>query len=147
MITEGINHFTDDFRFLSNFYPSPISFEDISYPTVEHFYQAMKTEDVTERKLFSKLRTPAEAKKAGKILNIRSDWESIKDSIMEEGLRQKFVQGSVLSEMLLATEDVYLEEGNHWGDTYWGVDIRTGYGQNKLGKLLMKLRSELRESV
>lgn len=45
--------------------------------------------------------------------------------------------------MLIATGDAILREGNHWGDRFWGVDARTGEGENHLGRLLMELRAEI----
>lgn len=141
---EKIGQFQDEFRFLSNFYPSPIVKNGIHYKTVEHFYQAHKVSDLVEHKKIAHAKTAGEAKKAGRNCNLRKDWESIKDSVMWEGLKLKFVPDSILAKMLLATEDVPLEEGNYWSDTYWGIDLKTGQGKNKLGKMLMKLRKELR---
>jgi len=140
-----IEQFNDEFRFLSNFWPSPFTHEGIFYETVEHFYQAQKTLDLTIRKRVAKSESAGLAKKAGRELEIRQDWESVKDKVMWTGLANKFVPGSNLAEMLLATEDAYLQEGNHWGDVYWGVDTKTGKGKNKLGKMLMKMRKLLKE--
>lgn len=142
-MTKAIESFTGDFRFLSNFYPCHYVYLDYAaYPSVEHAYQAAKTTDEQARRWFYKppLPTAAETKKMGKKLTLRSDWEGVKLSIMEDLLRQKFNQPA-LKEQLLATGDATLVEGNYWGDTYWGVDKRKG-GQNHLGKLLMKIREE-----
>lgn len=141
-----ISQFQDEFRFLSNFYPSPITKNGIRYETVEHFYQAHKVIDLIEYKKIACMNTAGEAKKAGRNCTLRKDWESIKDSVMWEGLKLKFAPGTILAQMLLATEDVLLEEGNYWSDRYWGVDLKTGQGKNKLGKMLMKLRNKLREN-
>ena len=61
---------------------------------------------------------------------------------MEEALRAKF-NIPEFKEKLLATGEMHLEEGNNWNDTFWGVDLKTGKGENHLGKLLMKIRKEL----
>ena len=71
---------------------------------------------------------------------MRPDWEQVKTGIMEEIVRAKFTQHPELAALLLATGDTVLVEGNHWGDTCWGVDTRTGRGENHLGKILMKVR-------
>jgi hypothetical protein len=139
---EKISQFQDEFRFLSNFYDSPIMHEGIAYPTVEHFYQAQKVTDISFRKFFARMKTAGEVKKAGRTCELRKDWENVKDEAMWTGLKLKFAPGSVFAEMLLATENLPLEEGNNWGDVYWG--ICRGKGKNKLGKMLMKLRDELK---
>ena len=81
-------------------------------------------------------------KKMGRSVSLRPDWEDIKDDVMLEGLYRKFTNDE-LAEWLLDTGDEELVEGNWWGDRYWGVC--NGIGQNKLGKLLMKVREELAE--
>lgn len=140
-----IGTFDGEYAFLSNFYPSFITDEDyITYPTVEHYFQAMKTLDKGVRFYIAIQATPGKAKRLGRRLDLRPDWEFIKDSIMEEALRIKF-SNPKLRKALLDTGDEYLEEGNTWGDQYWGVC--NGVGKNKLGKLLMKIRQEIKEGV
>ena len=138
-----IDRFKDDFEFLSNFAESVFTHDGIVYETNEHFYQAMKSDSRKERKRIAALPTPGQTKREGQKLTLRKDWESVKVAVMREGLALKFVDGSVLAEMLKATDPVPLLEGNHWGDRYWGVDSRTGQGKNWLGKLLMERRAEL----
>lgn len=138
---EAITSFTGDYRFLSNFYPAEVELDGITYPSVEHAYQAAKTLDTDARKAFHKspLPTAAEAKKLGKKLQLRSDWEGIKLSIMESLLVQKFAHQELM-EKLTETGERQLVEGNTWSDIFWGVDTRKG-GQNHLGKLLMAIRT------
>lgn len=135
-----IDSFLCDNWFLSNFFPCRILYERIEYPTVEHAYQAAKTLDNNIRITIANKETPGQAKRAGKILQLRPDWEVIKLSIMEELLHLKFSNDS-LKEKLLSTFPSTLIEGNTWNDTFWGVC--KGQGQNNLGKLLMKIRDEL----
>lgn len=138
-----IGNFDGKYAFLSNFYPSSVTDEDdITYPTVEHYFQAMKTLDKAQRFNMAIQSTPGKAKRLGRKCNLRPDWESIKDSIIENALRKKF-SDPILKKALLDTGDEYLEEGNTWGDQYWGVC--NGTGKNKLGKLLMKLREEFKK--
>lgn len=85
--------------------------------------------------------TPSEAKKAGREVTLRPDWESVKDGIMRDILLHKFQQNPDLKKKLLDTGEKYLEETNYWKDTYWGVCEGVGY--NHLGKLLMSVRGEL----
>lgn len=134
-----IDKFEEENWFLSNFYPSPIVYEGIAYPTVEHAYQAAKTLDMRARQKISLLRSPNAAKKMGRIVDIRADWEEIKLAVMYDCLRLKFAD-PILKQKLLDTGSVQLVEGNWWGDVFWGVC--KGKGQNHLGKLLMRIRSE-----
>lgn len=135
-----IDNFDGKYAFLSNFYESPMTIQDITYPTNEHFFQAMKTLDLLERKKIASAQTPGQAKRLGRQVKLRWDWESVKEDTMLIGLRYKFSNPD-LKEKLLATGDEELVEGNWWGDQYWGVC--DGIGKNKLGKLLMKVREEL----
>ncbi len=132
----GTGEDAGDFSFLSNFY----WFDDT---TVEHQYQAAKTFDSEWKVQILGASTPAEAKKLGKRCPIREDWEDVKISVMFDLLKVKFASGSLLAEKLLATGDAILEEGNWWGDKYWGTVL--GEGQNWLGNLLMMVRGELRK--
>jgi len=140
-----IEKFSGKYRFLSNFYRASVIYEGIQYPSVEHAYQAAKTLSETERKFIKKLRKPVEAKRAGKKVRLRANWESIKKQVMEELVRDKFTRHAHLKVALLKTGDVELQEGNTWNDYFWGVDLKTKHGQNNLGKILMKVRDELRK--
>lgn len=79
------------------------------------------------------------------MVKLRPDWEDVKEQVMEDIVRAKFTQNQYLGDWLLNTGDAELIEGNNWGDTTWGVDIRTKKGKNLLGKILMKVRAELKE--
>jgi len=140
-----IDSFTGRYRFLSNFWPAEVEFEGITYPSVEHAYQSAKTLDRDERLRIAKLPTPSEAKHAGRALPLRSDWETAKFTVMEECVRYKFAHHPELRTALLETGDAYLEEGNTWGDRIWGV--YQDQGENRLGKILMKVRAELRDTA
>ena len=140
-----IAEFKTNYQFLSNFYPSPIDYKGVVYPTVEHFFQAMKTVDDLERLQIAAAENPNIAKKMGRNVKLRDDWEQIKDNVMRLGLEKKF-EIPELREKLVETGSVYLQEGNWWKDLYWGVDIKTGKGKNMLGKLLMETRSRIMEA-
>ena len=143
---EIIQEFKDEFRFLSNFYPSSIVLDGICYPTAEHAYQAYKTLDKNKRQGFSYIETPGLAKKAGRALEIRKDWDNVKLAIMFRIVFEKFKQNPRLVEMLLSTENAWLVEGNNWGDSYWGKSFKTQNGENWLGRILMLVRSVLQLS-
>jgi ribA/ribD-fused uncharacterized protein len=138
-----IDKFDGPNRYLSNFGPGQIVHDNKVYETAEHLYQALKTLDPEEHEFVRKSPTPGEAKKRGKKITLREDWDQVKDEIMRMILDLKFSQNPELMEKLLATGDQELIEGNWWGDTYWGVCF--GSGQNKLGLLLQEVRSAERK--
>jgi ribA/ribD-fused uncharacterized protein len=137
----AIDQFTGDYDFLSNFHPSPIEVDGIVYSTVEHAFQAAKTFDLEEKQAVAQAATPGIAKRKGRKVQLRPDWEQVKVGIMEELVRLKFTTHATQREQLLATGDAELVEGNTWKDTFWGVC--RGKGRNALGKILMKVRSDL----
>jgi len=139
-----IDSFQGQYRFLSNFWPATVEFEGITYPTVEHAYQSAKMLDMAKRREIAALPTPAEAKHAGESFPPRPDWPKIKYDVMLRCVRYKFTHHPELARKLLATGDAYLEEGNTWHDTVWGV--YEGHGTNWLGKILMQVRDELRSN-
>lgn len=143
-----INCFDGEFAFLSNFYDSPISDGEITYPTVEHYFQAMKTPSMEEALEIAAAPTPGRAKRLGRKCQLRLDWEEIKIPVMRSALHKKFSDPE-LKAKLLATGDQHLEEGNHWCDNFWGVchceKCQDIIAHNHLGKLLMELRTELME--
>ena len=142
----NITSFRGSFEFLSNFYEAPVEFDGLLYGNNEAAFQAQKCLTQEERKIFTGMR-PAKAKRAGRQVQLRPDWEEVKCGLMEEIVRAKFTQNPELAMRLLATEDRLIQEGNTWHDTYWGVDSRTGEGENHLGKILMKVREEIRENL
>lgn len=136
-----INKFRGKYNFLSNFYSVPITWEGITYPSTEAAFQAAKTLDMYERAGFSFM-YPAEAKKAGCKIKLREDWYQIKYKIMYDLCKIKFSKYLTLKGKLLETGYEYLEEGNTWNDRTLGTV--NGVGMNCLGKILMRIRDELR---
>ena len=134
----GTNGFCDQYDFLSNFYPSPITIDHITYPSVENAYQAQKCMNPKDRLRFVSI-TAGQAKRLGRQVDIVDKWDDKRLGIMEELLRIKFRDGVLLCR-LLDTEDEELCEYNVWNDVEWGVC--KGKGKNLLGKLLMKIRGE-----
>lgn len=135
-----IDTFDGEHRFLSNFYPCTVEYAGEFYRTVEHAYQAAKTCDPNWRTVIRYANTPTQAKRLGRRVSLRQDWEGVKEDVMLTLLRRKFANPA-MREKLLATGDEELVEGNWWGDTYWGVC--KGKGENRLGILLMQVRGEL----
>lgn len=134
-----INSFRDKYYFLSNMYPhSGIG------KSVEHYFQAAKSTSPEDYQYVVDAVDGYEARTRGKKILMRDDWSKCKEDVMYEEIGVKFYCYPSLAKLLLDTGDEELVEGNTWGDRYWGVDIRTNVGENKLGKILMKIREELR---
>ena len=142
-----IKGFQGQYRFLSNFYPCKIEHMGFSFSSVEHAYQASKTRDSNSILKIHNAATPGIAKRLGKKLKIREDWESIKISVMRFLVSQKFSQEPLRS-MLTDTYPLDIVEFNTWGDTFWGMVEKDGVlvGKNHLGKILMEIRDECRKA-
>lgn len=132
----------EGYTFLSNFYEAPVSFRGLDYGSAEAAFQAQKCLTDEERLPFTEAR-PGKSKGMGRRVRLRPDWEQVKVGLMEEIVRAKFTQNAELKRRLLATGQKRLAEGNTWGDTFWGVDARSGRGENHLGLILMRVRAEL----
>ena len=145
MIKE-IKEFQGKYRFLSNFWYCKITYSGIEWPSVEHAFQGMKCIDSVERKQILNAETPGAAKRKGGVIRIRADWEDVKLFCMLNLLKEKF-KIPYLRAKLLSTGNAKLQEGNYWRDTFWGVDLKTGKGENHLGKLLMQVRGEIRKEI
>lgn len=142
-----ISSFTGKYAFLSNFYPAPVTYMGQTYANNEAAFQAQKTCCAKEQQQFSifRLHNPAEAKKRGKNLTLRPDWDKVKISLMYEICMCKFMQNPKLRDALLATGNSLLIEGNTWGDYFWGKV--NGHGENQLGLILMDVREKLKWSL
>ena len=136
-----INEFRNDNYFLSNFYECPVTYDGLTYRNNESAFQAQKCINSKDREQFTTLNS-SEAKKLGRRVVLRKDWENIKVQVMKEIVTAKFEQNEDLQQKLLDTGDAYLEEGNTWGDRVWATV--NGAGANNLGKILMEVRENIR---
>lgn len=134
-----IGFFVGQNRFLSNFYPLPDGC------TVEHRYQAAKTWDMDQKAEIMAAVTPGQAKRLGRTVNLRPDWEEIKIPIMASLIARKFADEGLMRRLLL-TGDQMLVEGNTWHDNTWGncfckAPTCMMAGHNWLGVILMAVRA------
>lgn len=136
--------FRGKYFFLSNFYPATVCYDGLLYNSSEAAYQAQKAPE-GERKAFQGI-SAKEAKALGETYCLPEEWAEQRVYIMRRIVEAKFCQNADLMKQLLETRDVLLVEGNDWQDTFWGVDIETGQGENHLGKILMEVREKLREN-
>lgn len=136
-----IRGFQGEYRWLSNFWLTNVMLYGIQFGSVESAYQAAKTLDKDLQKKISDF-CPADAKRIGKTIPMRPDWNDVKIDVMRFLLSQKFAPYTPMADKIIDTCDAVIIEDNHWGDTFWGVC--RGQGQNHLGRLLMEQRTNLR---
>lgn len=133
-----IESFTGENYFLSNFSHSKIEMNGLVFDNAEAAFHSFK--DPARAAEFEGL-NPSLAKRLGRSVRLRKDWEEVKDAIMYEVVLTKFLQNPLLKRKLIDTKGKDLIEGNYWGDRYWGVC--NGVGKNMLGKILVEVREYL----
>lgn len=143
--------FRKEYTFLSNFafVPKGIIYNNLTFKSVENAYQAAKCKSENEMKQFLDI-LPTDAKKLGKTVNIREDWDDVKVSVMRDLLKQKFAY-PYFRQKLKDTNDRYICEDNSWHDNFWGIchcnkcaSLPDDVKQNNLGKILMEIRESIR---
>lgn len=143
-----INSFRGNYYFLSNFYSAPVRYGGISFLNNEAAFQSGKVIDMSERRKFSMLQ-PNEAKKLGRKISLRPDWEDIKFDVMRAVIHNKFKENPELAEKLIETGNEELVEGNTWHDNIYGnctcSKCKNIVGKNMLGKILMEEREQLKK--
>lgn len=138
----SITTFRGEYAFLSNFYEAEVQCWGYKFRNNEAAFQAMK--NPAQAKMFTEIDATT-AKRLGRRVILRHDWEQVKENVMYTICLAKFTQNTELGKRLLATGDKVLIEGNTWGDTVWGVC--NGIGKNLLGKILMNVRSEIKNKI
>ena len=157
----GADESKGSYRNFSNMSEHPVTIEGVKYPTVEHYFQAMKAKEFGDTDVYDRIvksKTPKAAKALGrKVSNfVVETWEAKRDDIMEKAVRTKFVQHPSLRTQLMETGDKVIGEANP-RDTYWGIGTSMNLekakypskwrGKNMLGKLLMKLRDDFNKEA
>lgn len=137
-----IDRFIGEYFFLSNFWKETVYFKHF-YPSAEHAFQCSKATSHEDFVYVRSADEPKDAKKRGHEITLRPDWDYIKLQVMEDVVRAKF-QNDDLRAKLRQTGTSVLIEGNTWGDRFWGIHMPVGSGENHLGRILMKIRWELR---
>ena len=135
-----ISEFRGKYFFLSNFYPAPVTYLGQSFKNNEAAFQSAKCPERSNE--FLNL-NPSDAKRLGRHVHLRDDLEDVKDDVMYDICRAKFMQNPNLARLLIETGVATLIEGNTWGDRVWGVC--DGVGENRLGKILMQIRAKMKE--
>ena len=145
-----ILEFKGDHKFLSNFHPCSVSYENVVFESVEHAYQYAKCYKSSDKTKILSAKTAKESKFFGRSVKLRKDWDKVKDGIMTDLVKQKFSK-EPLKSLLLATESAKIIEGNFWHDNYWGNCLcdhcKNIRGRNMLGNILMGVRDELNKEI
>lgn len=141
-----IASFTGYFDFMHNNFQTPVYYEGILYPSVTHAYHAARSSDETTRRAILNAETFQILGGIAIRIIDSSDWQERKLKVMEQLVRDKFRRSKELQEKLKSTDlrDLIMtyEEDNS-KNTFWGMV--KGKGQNQLGRILMKIRSDLSE--
>jgi ribA/ribD-fused uncharacterized protein len=137
--------FRGEYSFLSNFYPVRITIKNNTFPSSEHAYQSFKNDSLEWIKQCTEIEDPSKIKKLSQSITLNKNWDSIKLHVMDIVLRAKFSIPEMEAK-LIDTGNQNIIEGNYWNDTFWGVCLKQNpnCGENHLGRLLMKIREELK---
>lgn len=147
-MTTDIKGFFGEYRWLSNYHLCPIKWGVFTFPSTENAYQWLKIDvcalknvhqDFNDYAALFQTCSPKDAKKYGKVVPLRDDWDLIRYTKMFAVNLVKYMDNPDLAEKLRKTGRAYLEETNTWNDTYWGVC--NGVGENNLGRILMDIRT------
>ena len=140
-----IEQFQKEYRWLSNFAPVLIVLDSIEYSSVEHAYMSAKSNSKSWKIFCSNSHNSAGiVKRASRNIILITGWETKKLDVMQNCLKQKFTQEPYKTK-LLKTENQFIQEGNYWGDKFWGVCLKTEKGKNHLGRMIMKIRDQLKK--
>lgn len=133
--------FRNEFACLSNMYPTPLKINGLCFSCAEAAFQSFKTTDPEIRKKFQFITGP-EAKRLGRKVELRPDWNEIRIAVMREVLKCKLKHYPSIYGVIAhaANTPGGVVEENTWNDTFWGVC--NGRGENHLGKLLKELYDE-----
>ena len=134
----------DPYFEFSNFYEHPIRINGVTFSSNEHYFQAMKCKENEDYIKVINSKNPGEAKSLGQNVAIREDWEDYKNHAMAKAVNAKF-KDYKLRKILMDTGDAVLQ-GDEPDDYYWGIG-KEGTGKNKLGIILMELRSRIRKEL
>lgn len=143
-----IKEFQKEYRWLSNFYPATVHFRGHDFQSVEHAYQRAKSDDPDWIAFCANPQTTAGmVKKKSRHIKVRDNWDEVKVQVMELLTERKYRNNPTLLSLLLATKDMSIQEGNRWGDKFWGVCLKTNVGENRLGKIIMNVREKLATQI
>jgi len=136
---------SDPEQLLGTFSKHGFELDGEHWPSVEHYYQAMKFENGDRQKKVREAEHPKKARRLGRrrFTSIRRDWGKIKTVMMTRAVYTKCRAHSEVAQALLETNNNKLVENSQY-DYFWGCG-RDRRGNNAYGKVLMNVRNKLRE--
>lgn len=133
-----IKTFEDSYKQFSNFYIRDVIYKNILYKTREHAFQCQKATNQKDFEYVYHSKDPYRAKQRANHIKCEPNWKNIRVKIMHEIVLSYFQQHKDAKNLLLSTGTEEIQEGNTWGDKFWGVV--DGEGENWLGQILMDVR-------
>lgn len=141
---DKIREFKGQYSWLSNFVDCVVELDGRTFHSVEAAYQSAKSTSEIWKQTCSDYTIPSgKIKRLAKEVDIVPNWNEIRKDVMKKLLIQKFNRDEFKT-LLLQTHDLEIEEGNNWGDTFWGISLKTGQGSNNLGKMIMEIRDSFK---
>ncbi len=136
---------SDPLNPLSSYSKHEFELDGYLWPSVEHYYQAMKFESDELRRAIRDVDHPAKAEKlaAKNKKAIRKEWEKERETYMTRGIYIKCRTHPEVADALLALGEQKIVESSQY-DYYWGCG-RDGRGHNTFGKVLMAVRDRLQK--
>ncbi|AHX01153.1 hypothetical protein M316_0088 [Nitrincola phage 1M3-16] len=134
----------EPYTFLSNMYPCEVLYKGRVFKSSEAAYQSAKSGDENWKDWCASEDNPYLIKKKSRQVDIKEDWDEYKKKVMWNILKRKYSIEPLRSK-LLETGDEFIQEGNWWGDKFWGVCLKTGEGENYLGRMLMEIRRRIKD--
>lgn len=142
---EKIEKFVEENYFLSTMSRCFITINGITYPTVEHAFQASKTRDTEIQQKIADMENPVDAVRFGRTIKPYPAWLGQRLQILERLLEIKF-QKDTYKNLLIATGDAEIEHRNDYGDAFFGIRNDNNQGQNWLGRLTQKVREKIKNT-
>lgn len=129
---------------LSAFSKHPFSLEGAEWPSVTHYFEAMKFEAPAAQAAIRACEHPKAAQRlAGRHRReVRKDWDAVKEVFMARGVYRKCRDNDAVAAALVATGECLIMETSQY-DYFWGCG-RDSRGLNAYGKVLMGVRARLR---
>ncbi|MDF1692750.1 MAG: NADAR family protein [Zhongshania sp.] len=137
----------DPSQLLASYAKRGFELDGCEWPSVEHYYQAMKFDDAAYRELIRLAAHPADAAKLGKSRRHqkRKDWKKNSVTYMTRASYIKARTHADVAQLLLDSGEMEIKDVSQY-DYFWGSgrDMR---GENAFGKMLMGVRKKLREEL